>query len=106
MLRDARQEKDGFRVCVQASAALALLGIALLCLMIAGMAVPALLQNGDGHALSVVWNPAAGRFGILGMLAGSAARSRSPCSAVSSAPTITAHCPASAAASWALCCIS
>ena len=73
MLRDARQEKDGFRVCVQASAALALLGIALLCLMIAGMAVPALLQKGDGHALSIVWNPAAGRFGILGMLAGSAA---------------------------------
>ena len=54
MLRDARQEKDGFRVCVQASAALALLGIALLCLMIAGMAVPALLQKGDGHALSIV----------------------------------------------------
>lgn len=73
MLRDARQEKDGFRVCVRASAALALLGIALLCLMIAGMAVPALLQRGDGHALSIVWNPAAGRFGILGMLAGSAA---------------------------------
>ncbi len=73
MPRDARQERDGFRACVRASAALALLGVALLCLMIAGMAVPALLQEGDGHALSATWNPAAGQFGILAMLAGSAA---------------------------------
>lgn len=73
MARDARQERDGFRLCVQAATAPALLGIALLCLMITGMAVPAFLHWGGGHALSVVWNPAAGRFGILGMLAGSAA---------------------------------
>lgn len=73
MKHDVRQERDSFRAGAEICTALALLGIALLCLMIAGMAVPALLQKGDGHALSLVWNPAAGRFGILGMLAGSAA---------------------------------
>lgn len=53
------------------AAGMALLGIAMLFVMIVISALPAFMQQGDGSVFTGTWRPYEGKFGILPMIAGS-----------------------------------
>lgn len=69
--RSARQPADRTALVLRLAAALALLGIALLFVMIVAFALPLFAEGGAGGPFSWVWQPYQGRFGILPMLIGS-----------------------------------